>query len=220
MKIAIAVPSHDTVPAPFAFDLAKLVIHTAAQMPAGWEFGVNAVVGTYVHQARQELIDNLVRQGVDYILWLDSDMRFPREALFHLLQHRKDVVGINYAKRQVPTEFVALKKVGAPRGERCITRETSTGLEEVEALGFGCVLIRTSCLKDLPDPKDVPWFQNVHLGEGRWMGEDVWFCAMLRKAGVKIYVDHDLSKVCGHVGQFDFQCIHAETELPAEAVAA
>lgn len=213
MKVAIGIPTHELAPATFMYDLAQLCTFTAATMPEDWTIGVVMVSGTYVHSARQELI--IGAQDADYILWLDSDMRFPRDAFYRLLKHKKDVVGINYAKRGIPSGFVAIKEVGFP-GKICETREDSTGLEEVEAVGFGCVLMKTDILQKLPPPMETPWFQHQYLGQGQWMGEDVFFCKLLREAGATIYVDHDLSRDSGHTGQFTYECRHAEMSTQAE----
>lgn len=215
MKIAIAVPSHDTVPALFSYDLAQLCLWTASQLPEGVHLGLYWVSGTYVHKARQELIDHLLEVGTDYILWIDSDMRFPKEALVGLMQRKRDVVGINYAKRCIPSEYVAIKKAHPTEGEPCVTNEDSEGLEEVDAVGFGMVLMRCGALSDLPDPSETPWFQHKHLGGARWVGEDVHFCELLREAGVKIWVDHDLSKACAHSGVFDFRLDHVLAPVEA-----
>ena len=206
-KIAIAVPSHDTVPALFAVDLSHLVLFTTAALPDTVQFGVNFVTGTYVHSARQQLIDDCLAAGVTHILWIDSDMRFPKEALVTLLQHNLQVVGINYSKRAFREGFTALKKVGpaAEGGAQLRTSDESTGVEEVEAIGFGMVLMKVSALWGLPDPKKTPWFQNVWLEDkGQWMGEDVFFCKLLRESGQRIFVDHDLSKACAHLGIHEF----------------
>ena len=213
VKIAVAIPSHDSIPYLFAYDLAGLCAFTSAVMPEGSEFGVLGVSGTYIHQARQELADAIVAQGLDYVLWLDSDMRFPKDALIRLLEHKLPMVGINYAARGVPSHFIAIKKAGIGADScRLETHDDSAGLEEVDALGFGCVLMHVAALKDMPDPKVTPWFQNQYLGDGHWMGEDVFFCDLFRKAGGRIFVDHDLSKCCAHIGQFEYTLNLAESE--------
>lgn len=205
MRITIAVPSHDNVPFLFAYDLAALAMTTAANLPEGVQMGIQGVSGTYIHKARQELVDEVLKHEADYILFLDADMRFPPDALIRLFNHNVPIVGINYAKRGFPSEFVALKRVGiGVEGERLRTTEDSTGLEDVEAVGGGCLLIRTDVLADLPDPIEQPWFQNEYLGNGQWMGEDVYFCRLLREAGHRIFVDHDLSKDCSHIGQYEY----------------
>lgn len=220
MKICLAIPSHDTVPFLFAYDLAGLCAFTAAIMPDDMDFGIHGISGTYVHQARHDLMGAAYAKEADYVLWIDSDMRFPRDALVRLLKHNLPVVGINYATRGVPSGFVAIKSVGiGDAGVRCETREDSTGLEEVEGIGFGLVLVKMSALANMPNPKDVPWFQNKYMGGGHWMGEDIHFCQLLRESGERIFVDHDLSKSCAHIGQFEYLISHAQAEIPEEVAA-
>lgn len=211
-KISIAMPTHDMVPARFMYDLASLVMYSVAAMPEDVQFGINMVPGTYVHSARQQLLEQLLADGVTHILWLDTDMEFPRESLVRLLQHGEKIVGINYAQRGVPTDFVAIKRMALDendKSERLVTDDDSTGLEEVDAIGFGMVLMRVDALRDLPSLDDTPWFWFDWLPGRRQMGEDVYFCKMLRELGQTIYVDHDLSKECGHIGQFTYRCQHA-----------
>jgi hypothetical protein len=219
MKIAIAIPSHDQSPHGFAISLANLCLYTGARLLEDNVYcGVLSVSGTYVHQARQELADAALAAGVDYILWLDADMTFPQDALERLLKHGVDAVGINYAARGVPSHFVAVKKAGlaSEGGCRLETHEHSTGLEEVDGIGFGCVLMKASALKRLPDPSVTPWFQHVRR-DGHWMGEDIFFCELLRNAGARIFVDHDLSKECGHLGAMEYRLEHAQAELEVAA---
>jgi hypothetical protein len=202
-KIAIAIASHDTLPALFAYDLASLAAYTTAALPDEVEMGIVMVTGTYIHSARAELMETMIEDGATHMLWLDADMRFPRDTLVHLLQHNLPMVGANYSKRAFGEGFTALKKVGVT-GEQLRTTDESEGLEEVEGIGFGCVLIQAKALLGLPHPEEVPWFQNRYLGEGLWMGEDIHFCELVRKAGGRIFVDHDLSKAVAHIGQMEY----------------
>jgi hypothetical protein len=211
MKICVVVPTHTMVPADFMYDLANLMKVTAQAMPESVAFGLNMVQGTYVHSARDELLQGMIEDEVTHILWLDSDMTFPPDALIQLLQRQKPVVGINYSTKSPTGKFVALKEVdweGKTGSTRLVTSEESTGVEEVEALGFGMVLMKTAFLKNLP-PR--PWFFFEWLGgpRGLQIGEDVYFCRILKEMGVPIYVDHDLSKECGHIGQFTYKTENA-----------
>jgi hypothetical protein len=201
-KIAIALVSHDNVPVRFAYDLANMVMVTSAYMPEGTALGVQLISGTYVHSARQEMLESLIGEGVTHILWVDTDMTFPPDSLIRLLEHNVPVVGINYSQRGLPPDYVAIKKVGLP-GEKLATLPESTGLEEVDAMGMGLMLTRIDGLRNLPAK---PWFAHEWLEDKKqWLGEDVYFCGKLREAGVKLLVDHDLSKECGHLGQFDYR---------------
>lgn len=236
IKLAIVMPSHENVPVFFAYDLALLVRDTSMAIEARVRqaqeagedfqafFGIELLQGTYVHSARQELIDRLIADGVTHALWLDTDMRFPPDSLLRLINHDLPMVGINYAKRRVPPDFVAIKTVGWNEGEasrKLVTDENSTGLEEVEAIGFGMVLMQTSALANMPDPKQEPWFWFKWMADkNQQVGEDVWFCKLFRDSGQPIYVDHDLSKECGHIGQFTYKLDHVLLTRPDEPVAA
>lgn len=228
-------PTHENVPAFFAYDLALMVRDTSMAIEAMVRqakrqgrkfdafFGIEIVQGTYVHTARQELMDQMLIDGVTHVLWLDTDMRFPPDALVRLINHDLPLVGINYSKRRVPPEFVAIKTVGWNAGEvsaKLVTDEDSHGLEEVEAIGFGMVLMQTAALKNMPDPKKEPWFWFKWMEDKQQqVGEDVWFCKLFRDSGQRIFVDHDLSKECGHIGQFTFKLDHVLLTRP-EAVSA
>jgi len=216
LKIMVAVPTHDQHPAMFGYDLAQMMAFTVANLMGGQKPPIAAVnlaycTGTYIHSARQELAEVAMEQGADFVLWLDSDMRFPKDLLARLLKHNEDLVGINYSQRKVPPEFVAIKDM--LKGQRCVTAPESTGLEQVEGIGFGGVLMRTAILGRLPDPKENgPWFFYRWRDDTKTMvGEDIYFGELLAEAGVKILVDHDLSKECRHIGTFEYGVEHAMT---------
>ena len=209
MKIGILIPSHENVPAMFAYNLAQLTAFTAGVMPEDTELGVTMVTGTYTHTARVQLMEHALADGLDYALWLDSDMTFPRESLALLMQHKLPMVGINYSTREIGGHPVAVETVRP--GKFLNTDSSSTGLAEVEGMGFGMVLMRMADftgLKDVPQP----WFAQKWLTEERqFMGEDIVFCEMVReKLGHRLFVDQDLSQGCGHIGQFEFGLHHLE----------
>lgn len=210
MKVMIAVPSHDSLPALFAYDLAQMMGFLGANYVGEQigSIGLTFVAGTYVHSARQQLAQEAIRQGVDYVLWLDSDMRFPRDILIRLLKHREDIVGINYSNRGVPPGFVAIKSISPP--EKLVTGPDSTGLEEVEAVGFGAVLMRGRVLRTLMEKHtSTPLFWYDLNDDGGLVGEDVFFCRLAREHGFEVKVDHDLSKECGHIGLLEYKPDHA-----------
>lgn len=217
MKLVVAVPSHDYLPALFAYDLGQLMSYTTSKLPDGGQMGLAMCVGTYVNQARTELLEAVLRDGADYVLWLDSDMRFPRDALVRLLSHQVPVVGVNYARREVPPRFTAVRRMRGSAGsedpgEMLRTSPGSTGLVEVDSLGLGCVLMQLSRLTDLPDPRQEPWFRFGSSPDGDTIGEDVYFCTeVLRgRLGLRLFVDQDLSQECAHIGLFEYRCHMAD----------
>ncbi len=216
MKIVVLVPAMSHCPSMFTYDLANMMMTTASVLPEDWELGIFMHVTTYIHQSRQQLLEGAIAEGADYVLWIDSDMRFPADALVQLLQHDENVVGINYSQRTAKApDFIAIKHVPEKQGDlgvKLATTEESMGLEEVDAMGFGFVLINVKALRGLPDPGRTPWFWYEQRWPGDHVGEDVYFYRMLRNlCGQKIYVDHDLSKECAHIGDFEFRTAHVAT---------
>lgn len=211
-RIAIAVATHDTVTATFATDAMTLCLTIGSSLQPDWQAAVRGVLGTYIHIARQQLLEQCIEEGADYMLWLDSDMRFPNDGFARLLAHNKPMVGINYSTRRLPVHFTALEHTtfGSMGGiKRLETRPDSTGLARVDALGFGFLLMDLNAIKSaLPDPKVEPWFWYEWKDSGQNMGEDVYFCRLLERAGIPIYVDQDLSKLCAHSGQIDYLTNH------------
>jgi len=203
-KIAIAICSHDHAPVTFANDLAVMGIYSRAHLDPEIEIGVATLTGTYIHSARRKMLQMCIEEKCTHILWLDSDMRFPSDTLVRLLNRDKPLVGINYANRVFPTGFVAFERLNDEESVRLRTLPESTGLAEVDALGFGCVLMRMDVFKKLPPIEEDPWFRfDWKPGENE-VGEDVHFCLLLKKLGIPMYVDQDLSKECGHTGTFTF----------------
>lgn len=212
MKLMVAYPCHDMVAAPFAYDLSVMNGHTIANLPDGWDHSTTMVSGTYVHRAREMILQEAFDQGVDYLLWLDADMRFPKDLFFRLFEHQKDVVGCNYSKRTVDADFVGKKAIHWDEGYSDVleTNWDSTGIEEVDALGFGAVLMDVKAVRQAL-PAEGPWFWfEHHKGGIGIVGEDVYFCRLLKEGGAEIWVDQDLSKEVKHIGQFEYECRHAE----------
>ena len=78
MKIFIAIPSLETVPALFCQSLALL--QRAGDTVVGFE------VGSLVYEARNKLAREAIRAEADYVLWLDSDMVFAPNLLQRMLK--------------------------------------------------------------------------------------------------------------------------------------
>lgn len=195
MHLAIGGPTRDAVPAAFAVDLAQLYAKTRERGP--WAtVTVGFVASTYIHVGREWFLEASIKQGATHVLWLDTDMSVPAETAILLAMHEQPVVGCNYVVRQESGLFTACRG-----DQRVPTTEASTGLEAVEYVGMGALLMRTDVVKDL----GRPWFRHGLNDCGGDVGEDVMFCRGLGAAGYQIFIDHDLSKRIGHIGQHTFR---------------
>lgn len=197
-NITICVPARDTVNAGFSVDLAMLAVRAYSDIAPGYKFNISMVSGTLIADQRTKLVQTALAQGSDYILFLDSDMRFPSNLLSELVKHDKDIVACNYATRRKPIKTVAFSDFASLQ---CIYSHGQIGLEEVDAVGMGAMLIKASVFKRLP----MPWFNISYLPTGKiYIGEDIYFCKLAQAHGYTVYIDHDLSQKVGHTGTIDF----------------
>lgn len=205
MRVAICVPCRDQVCAGFSFDLANMVGFHAA---AGMNIGLYHSPGTLIADQRVNLAKEAIAQGATDILWIDSDMRFPKNALQRLLERGKSIVAANYATRSLPVRPTALRIIEGT-WVHVPTRKDATGLEQVTAAGMGLMLTSAQVFKDLADP----WF---HIGystkNAMFLGEDVSMCLSAAKAGHHTFIDHDISKEVRHIGSFEFLHDHVDVK--------
>lgn len=201
-KLAILLPWTNMVDAGFAYCLADMMAALGASLDGVGDVKMFEVNGTYIDRSRTDLVREAVQWEATHILFIDSDMHFPQDMAHRLLRHNKDIVGVNYAKRRFPHLPVTFKHMpdpaqGTDSAVFCYTEADSTGLEEVDALGFGGILIRMNVFAKL---KPECFETGVVKGTGIYMGEDTHFCHAAKAAGFQIWCDHDLSKQIGHAG--------------------
>ena len=166
--------------------------------------------GSLIVSSREDMAGTARLAGATHIMFLDSDMTFPEDALHRLFSRNEPFVAANYVQRSLPTRPNAIGVLGTPKH----TKEDSTGIEEVHSTGFGCCLIRMEVFDAIPRPWfDTYWFTNENGGKNL-IGEDVYFCHKARHAGYKTYIDHDLSQQVSHIGIFEYT--HAMADVSSE----
>jgi hypothetical protein len=194
-RVAIAVPSSDQVHANFAMALAAcLYANGIRRQPVAL---INTK-GSAIHKNRDNAVLEARRLECDHILFLDSDITFPPDALQRLLAHGKPIVGATYARRTAPHANLAKPKDGQGADV--------SGLTEVDALPTGHLLIELAVFVQMKRP----WFRFVAIEEGavlhgipgpETLGEDYGFCEAARALGYAIWMDTDLSFDLVHWGE-------------------
>jgi hypothetical protein len=181
MKITLAVASSGV----FKTDTVKTLVGTVQTSKYPIEFLV--AQSSMVHHARKRLVESAQKNGSSHIFFVDSDMAFEDDVLPRLLAHDKDIVGANYHFRFFPI-----------RTNMKLNGEVKKGLNECEAIGTGCLLIKMSVF----DVIDKPWFWYEDLNEKECMTEDYWFCRQARRKGLKVWYDGDLN--VKHLGDYGY----------------
>lgn len=192
MKVFIAVPSMDSVPALFCQSLALL--QRAGDTMIGFE------VGSLVYNARNNLARQAIKSEADYVLWLDSDMVFPPDFLQKMLNVCKEnnidfLTALCFRRKPpyTPTLFDRLEKTEHGASYTAIM-SVPDGRFKVGGCGFAGVLMSMDVLLSVAAKFNGRMFDPV---EG--MGEDVSFCWRARQCGYEIWCDSEIEM--GHVGQ-------------------
>lgn len=195
IKVCIAIPSKDMVHAHFAFCLQELVQYNTIK---GIETFVKFNMGTLVANQRESLASEAIKDGATHILWLDSDMMFPKTICETLLSYSIPIIACNYSTRALPLKSVAYTSLN--NWDSFLDKDIE-GVVEVEGVGFGCVLTSTSIFENI----FKPWFPITYdSASDCYLGEDMNFCIRARDAGYQIYVDCDASRGIFHVGSTAF----------------
>ena len=159
--------------------------------------------GTILAEQRNELLKLAVEEGSDFAIFLDTDMRFPKDVISRLVDHDLPVVGANCAKRRRPISATArIEDPDNPNELIAVWPDRSVkGLQRVAMVGTAVMAIR---VKDLLTVQ-WPWFQQPWMDDRqRFVGEDLFFCGRLKQAEVALYIDHDLSWEVKHVGKYEY----------------
>lgn len=202
-KIAVCVPTPSTINTWFAFDLLEaysfhLMKSGDAMVPLFYESAL-------LSQSRETLAERALDLGATHILWLDSDMRLPKDLIVRLLEHDLMCVGANCSKRKEPVGPTAMDLDYT----HIYPDPDKTGIQEVTMLGLAAVLMKTDLLKQLPKPWFLtPWIEEV----GYYAGEDMYFCKKVLDNGFKLHVDHDVSWDIMHIGQKPYGMIDVMQE--------
>lgn len=191
--VSICVPCRDQLHSGFAYDLARLVQASAMQ---NLHVQLHFNCGTIITNQREALLREALASGNSHLLWLDSDMMFPPDALQRLLSHDLPLVAANYATRSSPHKSVAYRDV-SDWSSYVVHGPLDPQLMEVQAVGMGCMLLHLDTVRAWQSPIFELRWQPL---SGDHLGEDFVFCGKLRAAGVPIMLDSALSRDLLHLG--------------------
>jgi len=197
-SIMIACPAMEMVNAEFAQHLAMAAANMVAN---GIKINCAFNIGSVITIARRNLTDIFLKSDFDYIWWVDSDMKFPIDTPIRLLKRNVPIVGCNYRRRRFPNANFTGMKGGPGNFTEFQTTAQSPAMELIDVLPHGCVLVHRSVYEKIQGPFYLQEFvpeMNLEIGE------DIYFCRQVQKAGYQIWCDQELSREIAHIGIFHF----------------
>lgn len=153
---------------------------------------------TYLPDARNAIHTQFVESNLEWLMMLDSDVLSPPWTIDALLKLNKPLSG-GWYKHKEPTKVFDKGLVYEPVVYNYINTENGVnnykrrqvpgeGVERVDGLGAGCLLMRKDLAKALGKR---PYDMNAG-------GEDLVMCKKVYDLGFDIHVDWSLE--CAHVG--------------------
>jgi len=184
--VAIAVPHTGSVSMRWAVRLSELEMppHTIVTKSTG-----------AIDLAREKTVEDALRTDPDWILFMDSDVVPPRDVFQRLARHGVDIVSGLYYMDNPDGVHPAMWRLDEEESP-AISGYDREGLVNVDAVGFGCLLVSREVIDTLERPwfrwtkgyDDHPW-DLQHQGEKPGISEDFYFCHKAQEAGYDIYVD-------------------------------
>lgn len=205
-RIVIGVPSHGDWKAQFGIALSQMCMATLKH--GDKEVSVVGSMGSMLSRQRHDLVMAARAQDATHLLFLDSDLIFPDDALDQLLFWDKPVVGANYPIKVIPSAPTTRKwKDG--KWKFVFTTKKSEDLEQVDRMPTGLMLIEMGVFEQCRQPWfEFPWCGDTDL----YQGEDWTFCERIEEAGIEMYIDHNVSKEVGHIGNLVYKHGHVKPE--------
>jgi len=186
MKVALCVPSGDLIHADFMISLSVLFAECTRREV---DVSILNVRTSLIENSRFMLVRQALEEGADKLLFLDSDMTFPADALLKLLAADRPIVGATYVQRRPPHGVLGYGLPGCSGEARYV---------EMARMPTGCLLVGAEVFRALTQP----WFASQWAEETQsFVSEDYWFCDRAREAGFSIWCDLQLSHEIGHIGQ-------------------
>jgi 2-polyprenyl-3-methyl-5-hydroxy-6-metoxy-1,4-benzoquinol methylase len=193
MKLGICLPLYGALAPNFFINFLNR-LHELYTNGRNYSVKIYMKVSTVIDRARSELIRDALKDGCDYILFIDSDIIMPSHAIDKLIDMDTDIAsGLYFAKGKpyLPVARV-LRKVDGEEGYFFLEDFEYNKIIDVAGVGMGMCLIKSDVFKKLEYPYfRFEWKKDEQVG---WyqIAEDLYFCDKARESGYKIKLNTGL----------------------------
>ena len=180
MKLLIAIPCMDFVPADFMQSLVGLTRRLTAEDVC---YDVAIEAGTLIYMARDKLASKAIKDKFTHVLWLDSDMVFG-DGIVEDLQFcgKEFVTGIAHSRRK-PFSSCLFKSLDLNTLERWKFEDYPKEAFRVAGCGMACVLMKTEILERVFLQCNTCFMPLLSYGE------DLSFCKRAVSVGYEIWAE-------------------------------
>ena len=202
-RVLICIPAHDCkVSVPTCQSLMFSIAAGSRIHAINMQFECG---NSIIARARNKLVAEFMAGGYDQLFFIDSDLGWQPDAFVRFIQYPEEIVCGVYPYRYDEAHEAGKwpLKWGVEDGAEIAANEH--GLLEVQAAPTGFMRIRRSAIEKLiaanPDklvqcPQTVNgWYYalfNNDVRNGKFTGEDYYFCDLWRQIGGKIWIDPNI----------------------------
>lgn len=149
-----------------------------------------------IDHARNTIVHDFLLTDCTHLMMVDDDIVPPYEALEQLLFHDKDIVAAACPLIGPDSEGNLVTTMNAYNLGKDMKYEVvdSIGMEKVDAVGTGCIMIKRSVFEKLRVP---PFVTEYNIEGIKRLGEDLNFCNQAMLEGFETYMDFNLE--CKHI---------------------
>lgn len=182
----------------FALSLAELYV-LAQKAGVDIQSRISAS-GSLLSAERNRLLEEFWKSDCTHILCIDSDIGFPAESVFAMLNENKEfIAGVYPARQEGEEKFLIIPEL--KEGNLIVA---DRHLVKAKYIPAGFMLLSRQAIGKMREkhkdtycePKDINRKDeafyalfNTEVYEGEFWGEDYVFCRKAREAGIEIWVD-------------------------------
>lgn len=196
-----------------------LTVMSLLRLESPLRVGVAIAPRRRVDKARNEIVMRCLKQGYDYLFFMDDDNPVPPETLKRFLEDDKDIVCAPILTRKADENGHVLccyeqYQEGGYRFYRSIEKFSEGDLHQIDACGMGCTLIKRKVLEELYKKHGQSMFEFTKTvfdepvilqGKScgcRTMSEDFEFSERAVDAGFEIWCDTRIRPI--HLGESEY----------------
>jgi len=143
---------------------------------------------------RNDIVKQFLQTDCDYLLKIDDDT-VPMKNPLDLVYLDKDVLGCPYPQiKGDELGWLVMRKVEG--GYKQMPTKTRHGLQEVDAIGDGVMLIARRVLEKVKIPFERKWQDGIPI-----KGSDFFFCDKVKDLGFKVWTHWEYP--CSHFKEVD-----------------
>lgn len=153
--------------------------------------------------ARNHCVKEFLELDYDYLFFIDSDITPPVDTLEKFIRANKDAIGATcFAMKYEGDEAFPYPVTLRYNEEKQYIAYYGQGIEEVDATGGACVLVKRKVYEALERPYEFHYHRNGTLS--LTCDFDIW--QKFQAKGFHLFVDFDI--ICSHMKEVDLKAIN------------